>query len=187
MLILRPLFSGGKELDVLMRIRDADLGAIDRAGARARRRARRPLPRALARPGSALASAARSPRPSRSSCGGAGCRSGPRARGLRREARPPEGRPTSTNRRGERYDDASIEATRARVGPPSSDRPPSEQMGLAGIYRVKRLDGTLSGPCAPRASSSSSRPARWAKTCSSRARATGASSPSPVTPSWHAS
>src|ERR1700744_1854280 len=34
MLILRPLFSGGKELDVLFRIRDADLGALDRAGAR---------------------------------------------------------------------------------------------------------------------------------------------------------
>src|SRR5579864_1575909 len=34
MLILRPLFSGGRELDVLIRIRDADLSAIDRAGSR---------------------------------------------------------------------------------------------------------------------------------------------------------
>src|SRR5262249_2404318 len=34
MLILRPLFSGGKELDVLLRIRDADLSAIDRSGSR---------------------------------------------------------------------------------------------------------------------------------------------------------
>jgi serine/threonine protein kinase len=32
MLILRPLFSGGKELDVLLRIRDADVSAIDRGG-----------------------------------------------------------------------------------------------------------------------------------------------------------
>src|SRR5271166_4339284 len=31
MLILRPLFGGGKELDVLIRIRDADLTPIDRA------------------------------------------------------------------------------------------------------------------------------------------------------------
>src|SRR5450755_3544009 len=30
MLTLRPLFSGGRELDVLLRIRDADLGALDR-------------------------------------------------------------------------------------------------------------------------------------------------------------
>src|SRR5882672_9244169 len=29
---LRPLFSGGRELDVLLRIRDADLSPIDRAG-----------------------------------------------------------------------------------------------------------------------------------------------------------
>jgi serine/threonine protein kinase len=31
MVILRPLFAGGTELDVLLRIRDADLGALDRA------------------------------------------------------------------------------------------------------------------------------------------------------------
>jgi eukaryotic-like serine/threonine-protein kinase len=30
MITLRPLFSGGRELDVLLRIRDADIGAIDR-------------------------------------------------------------------------------------------------------------------------------------------------------------
>src|SRR4029078_12551135 len=30
MVTLRPLFSGGRELDVLLRIRDADIGAIDR-------------------------------------------------------------------------------------------------------------------------------------------------------------
>ena len=45
-----PLFCGRSELDVLLRIRDADLGAIDRAAdARARRRARRALPRAARR------------------------------------------------------------------------------------------------------------------------------------------
>jgi len=49
MLILRPLFSGGKELDVLLRIRDADLGAIDRAGARVPDDVRAVLFRALAR------------------------------------------------------------------------------------------------------------------------------------------
>ena len=32
LIMLRPLFSGGRELDVLLRIRDADLGALDRAG-----------------------------------------------------------------------------------------------------------------------------------------------------------
>ncbi|HEX3346317.1 MAG TPA: serine/threonine-protein kinase [Polyangiaceae bacterium] len=49
MLILRPLFSGGKELDVLLRIRDADLGAIDRAGARVPDDVRALLFRALSR------------------------------------------------------------------------------------------------------------------------------------------
>jgi serine/threonine-protein kinase len=49
MLILRPLFSGGKELDVLLRIRDADVSAIDRAGARVPDDVRAVLFRALAR------------------------------------------------------------------------------------------------------------------------------------------
>jgi serine/threonine-protein kinase len=49
MLILRPLFSGGKELDVLLRIRDADLGAIDRAQARVPDDVRAVLFRALSK------------------------------------------------------------------------------------------------------------------------------------------
>jgi serine/threonine-protein kinase len=49
MLILRPLFSGGKELDVLFRIRDADVSAIDRAGARVPDDVRSVLFRALSR------------------------------------------------------------------------------------------------------------------------------------------
>jgi serine/threonine protein kinase len=49
MLILRPLFSGGKELDVLLRIRDADLTAIDRAGTRVPDDIRGVLFRALSR------------------------------------------------------------------------------------------------------------------------------------------
>jgi serine/threonine-protein kinase len=49
MLILRPLFSGGKELDVLLRIRDADVSAIDRSEARVPDDVRAVLFRALAR------------------------------------------------------------------------------------------------------------------------------------------
>ncbi len=49
MLILRPLFSGGKELDVLLRIRDADLTAIDRATGRVPDDLRSVLFRALSR------------------------------------------------------------------------------------------------------------------------------------------
>src|SRR5271169_6663042 len=49
MLILRPLFSGGKELDVLLRIRDADLSAIDRSASRVPDDVRSLLFRALAR------------------------------------------------------------------------------------------------------------------------------------------
>jgi serine/threonine protein kinase len=49
MLILRPLFSGGKELDVLMRIRDADVSPIDRTSAHVPDDIRSVLFRALAR------------------------------------------------------------------------------------------------------------------------------------------
>jgi serine/threonine-protein kinase len=49
MLVLRPLFGGGKELDVLIRIRDADLSAIDRAGGRVPEDVRAVLFRALSR------------------------------------------------------------------------------------------------------------------------------------------
>jgi serine/threonine protein kinase len=49
MVTLRPLFSGGRELDVLLRIRDADLSAIDRAGHRVPDDVRQVLYRALAR------------------------------------------------------------------------------------------------------------------------------------------
>jgi serine/threonine-protein kinase len=49
MLILRPLFGGGKELDVLIRIRDADLSPIDRAVGRVPDDVRAVLFRALAR------------------------------------------------------------------------------------------------------------------------------------------
>jgi serine/threonine protein kinase len=49
MLILRPLFSGGKELDVLMRIRDADISPIDRTSSRVPDDIRAVLFRALAR------------------------------------------------------------------------------------------------------------------------------------------
>jgi len=48
-LILRPLFSGGKELDVLLRIRDADVSVIDRTGNRVPDDVRAVLFRALAR------------------------------------------------------------------------------------------------------------------------------------------
>src|SRR4029077_11594149 len=34
LVMLRPLFAGGSELDVLMRIRDADLSALDRSASR---------------------------------------------------------------------------------------------------------------------------------------------------------
>ena len=46
---LRPLFSGGRELDVLLRIRDADLGAIDRSAGRVPDDVRAVLFKALAK------------------------------------------------------------------------------------------------------------------------------------------
>ncbi|MEA2751352.1 MAG: eukaryotic-like serine/threonine-protein kinase [Myxococcales bacterium] len=49
LVMLRPLFSGPSEIDVLMRIRDADLGVLDRAGSRVPDDVRTVLFRALAR------------------------------------------------------------------------------------------------------------------------------------------
>jgi serine/threonine-protein kinase len=49
LVMLRPLFAGGSELDVLMRIRDADLTALDRSAARVPDDVRNVLYRALAK------------------------------------------------------------------------------------------------------------------------------------------
>ena len=49
LVMLRPLFSGPNEIEVLMRIRDADLGVLDRAGSRVPDDVRTVLLRALAR------------------------------------------------------------------------------------------------------------------------------------------
>ncbi len=49
MVTVRPLFSGGRELDVLLRIRDADLSAIDRNAGRVPEDVRMVLVRALAK------------------------------------------------------------------------------------------------------------------------------------------
>ena len=49
LVMLRPLFAGGSELDVLMRIRDADLTALDRSAARVPDDVRQLLYRALAK------------------------------------------------------------------------------------------------------------------------------------------
>src|SRR4029079_4093286 len=49
LVMLRPLFSGPSEIDVLMRIRDADLTVIDRAGSRVPDDVKAILIRAMAR------------------------------------------------------------------------------------------------------------------------------------------
>ena len=49
LVMLRPLFAGGSELDVLMRIRDADLSALDRSASRVPDDVRGVLYRALAK------------------------------------------------------------------------------------------------------------------------------------------
>jgi serine/threonine-protein kinase len=49
LVMLRPLFSGPNEIEVLMRIRDGDLGVLDRAGSRVPDDVRTVLLRALAR------------------------------------------------------------------------------------------------------------------------------------------
>jgi serine/threonine protein kinase len=165
MLILRPLFSGGKELDVLLRIRDADLTAIDRAGTRVPDDVRGVLFRALSRdPALRFAHAAafaegieeivRRRRlqigPSRLAAmiEKLGLVDGPDVEEETGETGAKSTAPiefdTSKRRVLRDGEDAGPRASRPSIHPASDPSP-----GVAPvIYRVKRPDGTLVGPIA---------------------------------------
>jgi serine/threonine-protein kinase len=162
MLILRPLFGGGKELDVLIRIRDADLSAIDRASGRVPDDVRAVLFRALSRDpalrwpsaaafAEALEEIVRRRRlqvgPSRLAAlieklGLVATveESGP-ASTESAEATAPLDRDTSTRRvlRGDEENENTIPASALPAEPPALS---------PDIYRVQRDDGTELGPMA---------------------------------------
>jgi serine/threonine-protein kinase len=164
MLILRPLFSGGKELDVLLRIRDADVSAIDRAGARVPDDVRAVLFRALARDpllrwptaggfAQALEDIVRRRRlqvgPSRLAVfvERLGLAATPEA-----EVEDADNADTGVTATAPvEYDTATHEALRdAETGPIRSTSPPSEMPKplSPAVYRVRRDDGTMLGPMA---------------------------------------
>jgi serine/threonine-protein kinase len=159
MLILRPLFSGGKELDVLMRIRDADVSPIDRTSARVPDDVRAVLFRALARDpmlrwqgagafADALEDIVRRRRlqvgPSRLAAfvEKLGLVAGPNVEEETRETNATTAQLDSDTsvRAAAPLEDGASEPSRPSV-------PPSEPRAVSpSIYKVQREDGTIVGP-----------------------------------------
>jgi len=163
MVTVRPLFSGGRELDVLLRIRDADISAIDRNAGRVPDDVRGVLYRALAKdPGqrfataSAFASAIEHViRRRRLNVGPSRTASYVEKLGLTQRGEGAEDDDTGdTGRRitavipdiSSRIGDASEE----RASRPESERPTAPQEASRDIapqvYRVRMNDGTELGP-----------------------------------------
>jgi serine/threonine protein kinase len=167
-LILRPLFSGGKELDVLLRIRDADVSVIDRTGNRVPDDVRAVLFRALARDpalrwqtagafAEALEDIIRRRRlqvgPSRLAAAveKLGLVVGP---DVEQETRDTGAKstapidPDTSTRDALHAEEADEPVSTARDGLAARDSvPPSEPLSIApSIYRLQRPDGSVIGP-----------------------------------------
>jgi len=146
LLVLRPLFTGAQDLDVLMRIRDADVSVIDRSGARIPDDVRAILLRALSRePALRWQSAAAMidafeelARRRRLQIGPSRLAAFVEKLGLPEEAVLEEGSQES---------DTTLRFVKRDASSPPSSAPASEQ-GSPALYRIKRLDGTLLGPVA---------------------------------------
>jgi serine/threonine-protein kinase len=146
LLVLRPLFTGAQDLDVLMRIRDADVSVIDRSGARIPDDVRAILLRALSRePALRWQSAAAMieafeelARRRRLQIGPSRLAAFVEKIGLPEEAVLDEGAQES---------DTTQRFVKRDASSPPSSAPASEQ-GAPALYRIKRLDGTLLGPVA---------------------------------------
>jgi len=164
-LILRPLFSGGKELDVLLRIRDADVSVLDRVGNRVPDDVRAVLFRALARDpalrwqtASAFAEGLEDIiRRRRLQVGPSRLAAAVEKLGL--VVGPDveqETRDTGSKSTAPIDNDTTTRATLAASAPPPTERegvdgsqsvPPSEPLSVApSIYRLQRPDGSVIGP-----------------------------------------
>jgi serine/threonine-protein kinase len=144
LLTLRPLFSGAQDLDVLMRIRDADVSVIDRSGARIPDDVRAVLLRALSRDptlrwpsaGAMIEAFEELTRRRRLQTGPS-----PLAAFVEKLGLPEELDLDGPNEES----DTTLRFVRRDVSSPPSSMPAAEQ-GTPTLYRVKRLDGTLLGP-----------------------------------------
>lgn len=150
MVTLRPLFSGGRELDVLLRIRDADVSPLDRGGVHLPDDLRAVLYRALAKDpalrypsATAFAEAIEELiRRRRLQVGPARLGAWVARLGLAQGPEVEEEKTGDSNRRTTSIVDLDVE-TRQAVGRVSS--PESHEVAPQ-IYNIKNADGTNQGP-----------------------------------------
>jgi|HubBroStandDraft_1064217.scaffolds.fasta_scaffold00763_13 eukaryotic-like serine/threonine-protein kinase len=144
LLVLRPLFSGAQDLDVLMRIRDADVSVIDRSGARIPDDVRAVLLRALSRdPSLRWPSAAAMIEAFEELARRRRLQTGPSrlAAFVERLGLPEEvdlDAPTDES-------DTTLRFIQ-RVGSSPPSAAPAGDPASPTVYRIKRVDGTLLGP-----------------------------------------
>jgi eukaryotic-like serine/threonine-protein kinase len=142
LLVLRPLFSGAQDLDVLMRIRDADVSVIDRSGARIPDDVRAVLLRALSRdPSLRWPSAAAMIEAFEEVARRRRLQTGPSrlAAFVERLGLPEEVDVESPE------SDTTLRFIQRDASSPPSSMPAAESASPV-VYRIKRLDGTLLGP-----------------------------------------
>jgi serine/threonine-protein kinase len=142
LLVLRPLFSGAQDLDVLMRIRDADVSVIDRSGARIPDDVRAVLLRALSRdPTLRWPSAAAMIEAFEELARRRRLQTGPSRLAAFVERL---GLPEEVDVESPESDTTLRFIKRDASSPPSSV--PAGESAAPALYRIKRLDGTLLGP-----------------------------------------
>jgi serine/threonine protein kinase len=142
LLVLRPLFTGAQDLDVLMRIRDADVSVIDRSGARIPDDVRAVLLRALSRdPALRWPSAAAMIEAFEEVARRRRLQTGPSrlAAFVERLGLPEEVEVESPE------SDTTLRFVKRDASSPPSSMPAGESASPV-VYRIKRVDGTLLGP-----------------------------------------
>jgi serine/threonine protein kinase len=145
LLVLRPLFSGAQDLDVLMRIRDADVSVIDRSGARIPDDVRAVLLRALSRdPALRWQSAAAMIEAFEELARRRRLQTGPSRLAAFVEKL---GLPEEVGDGHADESDTTLRFIKRDGSSPPSTAPASDQAAPA-LYRIKRVDGTLLGPVA---------------------------------------
>jgi serine/threonine-protein kinase len=146
LLILRPLFSGAQDLDVLLRIRDADVAVIDRSGKRIPDDVRAVLLRALSREpalrwptaGSMIEALEEVARRRRLHIGPTRLASFVEKLGL----------PAPSEIDGTTADESDTTLRVVKRDATPSSAAPGAETPTPSLYRIKRVDGTQIGPVA---------------------------------------
>ncbi len=144
LLVLRPLFTGAQDLDVLMRIRDADVSVIDRSGARIPDDVRAVLLRALSRdPALRWPSAAAMIEAFEELARRRRLQTGPSRLAAFVERL---GLPEEVDLDPADESDTTLRFVKRDASLPPSVAPGGGDPASPGLYRIKRKDGTLLGP-----------------------------------------